>query len=135
MRLTILLVPIVARVYSVVPQITSRNPTELVYPGRIAASVNAYVPNTTNPVSAPFFTSPWIRNHASVMHKYAMNAYNGELSVIPRASYLDFMNVEMKGTSSIKRRAPKIIIGGTFMYCTLRFSFLILRSRRRGTHD
>ena len=115
LTLITLLVPYVARVYRRVPQINSRSPTEAVYPGRIAARVNAYVPKMINPMSAPFFTSPWIKNHASVITRYARNAYTGDCMLIPRVAYLGAMNVEMKGTSSSNNRIPKIKMGGTFI--------------------
>lgn len=115
MMLITLFVPRVARVYKRVPQISSRSPTEAVYPGRIAASVNAYVPKMMNPMSAPFFTSPWIKNHASVITRYARNAYNGDCMLIPRVAYLGAMTVEMNGTSSNNNRAPKTKMGGTFI--------------------
>ena len=87
--------------------------------------MNAYVPNTTNPTSAPFFTSPWIRNHAIVIAKYARAAYNGELSLIPIVAYFDMTNVETNGMSISSKRVPKIKTGGTFIYCTLRFHFFL----------
>ncbi len=116
MMLMTLFVPRVARVYKRVPQIISRTPTELVYPGRIAASVNAYVPKIMNPMSAPFFTSPWIKNHASVITRYARNAYTGECSLIPRVAYLDAMTVEMNGTSRSNKSAPKMKMGFMVLY-------------------
>jgi hypothetical protein len=68
---------------------------------------------------APFFTSPLIRNHASVIAKYARMANKGELTLIPNVSYLDFITVEMNGTSSSSNRAPKIKTGGIFICIVL----------------
>ena len=99
---------------------------ELVYPGRIAARVNAYVPNTMNPMSAPFFTSPWIRNQASVIERYAKNAYMGDWSLIPRVAYLGPMTVEMNGKSRTSNMSPKITTGGIFIVLYTGYYFLVV---------